>query len=294
MAEITRKRVGEIVRKVFEILLAYPDGLRAKDLLSKVENSLTLSEFEKSDYPKHPGIRRFEKTVRFATIAPVKAGWLIKNKGRWILTDEGKTALKDYRDPEEFAKKAAELYQKWKSTQPEALADVDESAEESTATTLEEAEELAWGEIERYLRNMNPYDFQALVAALLRAMGYYVSWVSPRGPDKGIDIVAHTDPLGTTNPRIKVQVKRQESSVDAPGLRSFMGLLGDQDVGIFVCTGGFTSGAEQEARQQEKRKITLLNAEKLFDLWVQHYGKIEESEKRLLPLKPVYYIAASE
>lgn len=296
MAEISQKRVGEIVRKVFSILIDRPEGMRAKDLLSQLEQSLTLTDFEKSDYPNRPGIRRFEKTVRFATIAPVKAGWLVKNKGRWILTQEGKNAFNKYTDPEEFTKKARELYYEWRASQPDAIsdtADADVEAE-SASTTLEEAEELAWSEIERYLRNMNPYDLQTLVAALLKAMGYHVSWVSPPGPDKGIDILAHTDPLGTQVPRIKVQVKRHADSVNVDGLRSFMALLGDQDVGIFVSTGGFTSAAESEARTQEKRKITLLNMEKLFDLWVQHYSKLDEVDKRLLPLKPVYYIAAAE
>ena len=133
-----------------------------------------------------------------------------------------------------------------------------------------------------------------MVAALLRAMGYHVSWIAPPGPDKGIDILAHTDPLGTTHPRIKVQVKRQGESINVEGLRAFMAVLGDQDVGIFVSTGGFTSAAEQEARTQEKRKITLVDMEKLFDLWVQHYERLNESDKRFLPLKPVYYIAAAE
>ena len=82
--------------------------------------------------------------------------------------------------------------------------------------------------------------------------------------------------------------------MNVDGLRSFMATLSDQDVGIFVCTGGFTPPAEQEARYQEKRKITLLNSEKLFDLWVQHYGELEESDRRLLPLKRVYYLATAE
>jgi restriction system protein len=103
------------------------------------------------------------------------------------------------------------------------------------------------------------------------------------------DYVAYTDPLGTNNPRIKVQVKRQADSISADGLRSFMALLGDQDVGIYVCTGGFTSTAESEARTQERRRLTLLNLEKLFDLWVEHYEKLSESDKQLLPLRPVYY-----
>ncbi|MGH9792575.1 MAG: restriction endonuclease, partial [Candidatus Acidiferrales bacterium] len=165
------------------------------------------------------------------------------------------------------------------------------STGEGAAATLEEAEESAWTEIEQRLQSMPPYDFQALVAGLLRAMGYYVSWVSPPGPDKGLDIMATHDPLGTTAPRIKVQVKRRGEKVNAEGLRAFMALLGEQDVGIFVSTGGFTSEAESEARTQEKRRITLLDLEKLFDLWVGHYDKIAEADRRLLPLRPVYYLA---
>ncbi len=141
---------------------------------------------------------------------------------------------------------------------------------------------------------MPPYDFQNLVAALLRAMGYHVSWVAPPGPDKGIDILAHIDPLGTSTPRIKVQVKRRADKISADGLRAFMAVLGDQDVGIFVSTGGFTSDAESEARTQERRTVTLVNLEKLFDLWAQHYDKVSDGDKRLLPLRSVYYLAASE
>src|SRR5229473_1642359 len=73
MAEITRKRVGELQRGVFKILLDYPDGLPAKELLEKLVSVVPPTEFEKSEYPNRPGVRRFEKIVRFATIAPVKA-----------------------------------------------------------------------------------------------------------------------------------------------------------------------------------------------------------------------------
>jgi restriction system protein len=177
-----------------------------------------------------------------------------------------------------FQRKSDELYRQWAATRPGTEIGDEEDPSDSATTTLEEAEELAWSEVEKYLRTMNPYDLQ----------------VAPPGPDKGIDILAHTDPLGTTHPRIKVQVKRQGESINVEGLRSFMAVLGEQDVGIFVSTGGFTSAAEQEARTQEKRKITLVDMEKLFDLWVQHYDRLNESDKRFLPLKPVYYIAATE
>lgn len=293
MAEITRRRVGELERGVFKILLDHPDGLPAKELLERLEAVVPPTEFEKSEYPKRPGVRRYEKIVRFATIAPVKAGWLIKSKGRWTATDEGRKAYERIQDPEKFEREAGRLYKQWEASRPDTAAEVGDEGPDTTST-FEEAEEAAWTEIENYMQNMPPYDFQNLVAALLRAMGYHVSWIAPPGPDKGMDILAHTDPLGTSVPRIKVQVKRRADKISADGLRSFMAILGDQDVGIFVSTGGFTADASSEARTQERRKVTLIDSEKLFDLWVENYDKIEESDKRLLPLKPVYYLAPSE
>jgi restriction system protein len=293
MAEITRKRIGELQRGVFRILLNYPDGLPANEVLEKLESVVPPTDFEKSDYPKHPGVRRFEKMVRFATIAPVKAGWLVKSKGRWTLADEGKKAYERFQDPEKFVKEGGRLYKQWAESRTDLVPEVEEEGPDA-ASTIEEAEEASWSEIENFMQKMPPYDFQNLVAALLRAMGYHVSWIAPPGPDKGIDILAHTDPLGTSTPRIKVQVKRRADKINPEGLRSFMAVLGDQDVGIFVSTGGFTSEAESEARTQERRTVTLVNLERLFDLWVQHYEKIAESEKRLLPLRPVYYLAPNE
>ena len=302
MAEITRKRVGELQRGVFKILLDFPDGLPAKEVLNRLPQVVPPTEFEKSDYPKHPGIRRFEKMARFATIGPVKAGWLVKSKGRWYVTEEGRKAYNQITDPEKFHAEARRLYLKWRASQPEAITELEEGGSEGAgplekaaeASTFEEAEETAWEEIEQYVQAINPYDLQKLVAALLRAMGYHVSWIAPPGPDKGIDILEHNDPLGTSTPRIKVQVKRRADRIRVDDLRSFMAILGEQDVGIFVSTGGFTSDAESEARTKETRKLTLVNLEKLVELWVEHYDKIAESDKVLLPLKPVYYLAPSE
>ncbi len=33
---------------------------------------------------------------------------------------------------------------------------------------------------------------------------------------------------------------------------------------------------------------------KFFDLWVEHYDRIPEEYRRLMPLKSVYFIAPSE
>jgi len=78
MPEVTIRRTGELLRKLFEILLAEPEGLTARDALGRLASSVALTEYERGDYE---GGRRFEKIVRFATVECVKAGWLIKNKG---------------------------------------------------------------------------------------------------------------------------------------------------------------------------------------------------------------------
>jgi restriction system protein len=242
------------------------------------------------------GGRRFEKIVRFATVDCVKAGWLTKNKGLWNITEAGTAAFNLLRDPEAFYQRAQQLYREWRATQPAAEPAAaeeiqNETGVKSASITYEQAEEQAWQEIDQYLRHMQPYDFQELVASLLRAMGYHVSWIAPPGKDGGIDIVALLDPLGTRPPRNKVQVKRQGQSVSVDGVRSFMAVLGDEDVGLFVSIGGFTEDAAEEVRRQESRRVTLIDLERLFDLWVEHYGKLTDDARRRLPLQPIYFLA---
>jgi len=293
MADVTVRRTGELLRKLFEILMAHPEGIRAKDALAELESKVELTDYEKGEYPS--GGRRFEEIVRFATVDCVKAGWMVKNKGMWMITEEGRRAYRQYKDPEEFYREAQRLYRKWKKSRKALVSPSEteeETEEEKKATiTFEEAEEQAWSEIENYLKTMPPYDLQRLVAALLKAMGYHVSWISPPGKDGGIDILAWNDPLGTKPPRIKVQVKREQNPTNVRTLRSFMALLGDNDVGLFVSTGGFTRDAETEARTQQSRQVTLVNLQRLFELWVEHLDKLDEEARDLLPLKPIYFLA---
>jgi restriction system protein len=291
MANITRKRTGEFLRKVFELLWDKPDGLPAKDIIEYIGKTMKLTEYEAGSYVSSPNDQRYAKIIRFATVAFVKAGWLVKNKGRWMITDIGKEAFKRYPEPDDFYKEAVRLYHEWMKSRPE-IEITDTLIEEPSKNFLafEEAEEKAWEQINNYLQSINPYDFQTLAADLLAAMDYHVAWISPPGKDRGIDIVAYTDPLGTSAPRIKVQVKRRDQPISVEGLRAFMSILGTDDVGIFVSSGGFTSDAKEEARTQERRKITLLDLEQFYDLWIQYYDKLTQDARQRLPLKPVYYL----
>ena len=295
MAEITRKRTGEFLRGLFDILKNEATSMKAAVVLGKLRQQFKLTEYENGYFQS--GGSRFEKIVRFATVDCVKAGWMEKNKGYWQLTDLGKKALEEFKDPETFYKEAVRLYQAWKTDNPpdtpEDSLPEEGNGEQGLAATIsfEEADEHAWVQIEDHLGKMPPYDFQHLVAGLLRAMGYHVSWVAPPGKDGGVDIIATQDPLGINAPRIKVQVKRQKQPISVDGLRSFMSVLGDGDVGVFVSLGGFTREAEAVARNQETRKVTIIDAEKLTDLWIEHHDRLEEKARSLFCLRPIYFLA---
>jgi restriction system protein len=129
-----------------------------------------------------------------------------------------------------------------------------------------------------------------MVADLLKALGYHIAWISPPGKDGGVDIIAHTDPLGTSTPRIKVQVKRVAQKIDLQTLNSFLAIIDADDVGLYVSTAGFTRDAEETARRQTGRKITLIDLERLVDLWIEAYVKLDDKARRRLPLSPIYFL----
>lgn len=139
MAEVTRKRTGEHLRVLFQILMEHPDGMRARDALAELASRVTLTPYEAGSYAA--GGRRFEKIIRFSTIDCVRAGWLQKQTGRWSITEEGQEAYRAYPDAEQFYRTAVALYQAWKKIQPEPE-EVEESDEEEAGTaaavTLEE------------------------------------------------------------------------------------------------------------------------------------------------------------
>jgi restriction system protein len=300
VANVTRRRTGEFLRKLFELLIAEPDGLKAGPVIAQVAAASNLTEWERGEYPS--GGLRFEKVLRFATIDCVKAGWLQKSKGVWRLTEAGQKAYAKYKDPESFYTEACRLYAAWKRERdavigPATPQETDEQIEvgaEKLSFTFEEAEEQAWSQIERYLQTSDPFQFQDIVADLLAAMGYHVSWVSPPGKDGGVDIIAHTDPLGAQGPRIKVQVKRTQSKISSDGLKAFIATINSGDVGIYVCLAGFTKDAEDYARNQETRRVKLIDAREFVDLWVDHYDKLDEEAHQRLPLIPIYFLAPKE
>jgi restriction system protein len=299
MAEITIARTGAHLRKLFEILMKHPEGLQAGTALKELAASTQMTPYEAGLY-ESTGTPRFEKIVRFATVDCAKAGWLLKNKGIWTITEAGKKAFKDFPDPEKFYREAIRLYRAWKASAAgaQSVESLEEQSPAATAkaagVTFEEAEEQARNEIEAHLRAMPAYEFQELVSDLLKGLGYYVAWVSPPGKDGGLDVIAHTDALGTQVPRIKVQVKGGSQRIDLPTLKSFLANIENNDVGLYVSIGGFTREAEGDARKQTNRKVTLINFDRLVELWIQAYPKLDQKARQRLPLSPIYFLTPED
>lgn len=139
------------------------------------------------------------------------------------------------------------------------------------------------------IQALSPEDMEQLIAALLRAMGYQTR-VSPKGPDRGVDVLASPDGLGLTQPRIKVEVKHRSGAMGSNPVRSFIGALRDGDNGLFVSTGGFTREARYEA-ERATIPMTLIDIDDMADLIVAHYAKFDLEGQTLLPLVRVYWPA---
>lgn len=292
MAQITAERTASFKKGVLEILNRNIEPMHVNQVIDDLEKLIPSNEYEKGAYESSGVIRR-PKIVRFATIGLVKAGWLQKNKGFWSITQEGKDALVKYPNALDLRAEERKLYRIWRDSQYESEDQEDEpEGRVSSAISIEEAESESFALVENYLGGINPYEFQNLVKALLEGMGYRVSWVAPPGKDGGIDLIAFQDHLGAIGPRIKVQVKRQQSTVGVESIRSFLGVLSDHDdIGLFISLGGFSVDAEKEARTHSSKRLTLLDSQKLFDLWIEHYENLPQESRLLLPIRPVYYLA---
>lgn len=285
----SRFLASKVIYAAFQILKDHGNEMQMRDLMMEVEKKVDLNEWEKERYEKS-GYIRWQSILHFFSIDCVKAEFLIKRKGTWYLTPEGEKAISLGRV--KLLETITEAYRKWKSEQPEDTEDVEvDTGEATTSMAFEEIEQIAMDGLEKFIQKKNAYEFQDLVAALLRAMGYYTPFVAPRGKDGGIDVIAYQDPLGTESPRIQVQIKHRETSANVQEIRQLMGLLQKAgDVGIFVSSGGFTSDAKSTARSSHIH-VELIDLARFISLWQDFYNKMSDEDKSLLPLTPIYFLA---
>lgn len=283
---------SKVIFAAFEVLKENSGELNGREVINQVEQRVDLDDWAKSKYEKS-GYIRWQSILHFYSIDCVKAGFLIKKKGTWYLTNEGQEAMKLGADG--LLGAAQKAYRQWKKEKEAEIPDDEneENHDKEQEATIDEMEQIAIEGLKSFIKSKNPYEFQDLAAALLRGMGYYTPFIAPSGKDGGLDIIAYRDPLGTISPRIKVQVKHRDQPTSVHEVRQLMGLLQkDGDVGIFISSGGFTSDSKITARSSHVH-IELIDLSRFIELWQEFYHKLSDEDKALLPLIPIYFYSPS-
>jgi restriction system protein len=300
------KRVAsKTLYEAFVILKDAGGQMRGFDVIEAIRKKVSFDEWETHRYGK-TGNTRWESILHFFSIDAVKASFLQKNKGIWILTQEGEAAMKA--GAVGLLEAAVKAYRTWKRSRPnnniEISDEISSSDDELVIETiiehnqkaiLEQHEEVAYKGIKDFIEGKTPYEFQDLVAALLKAMGYYIPFIAAKGRDGGVDIIAYKDPLGVETPRLKVQVKHYPTNPISPDdVRSLKGILhSENEVGIFVTSGMFSKEATRFAREANIH-IKLIDGSEFIELWQSNYDKMDDESKNLLPLQPIYFLGSNE
>ena len=270
-------------------------SMPAKELYPFVNENVELTDWEKEPAGKMKYIR-WTNSFQFYSIDYVKAGFIVKKNGTWYLTPEGEAALK--KTPEEVMTIANNAYHEWRRLNPKVeIPDEDpndETAEKDNGMNLDLLESNAREGIRKFIVSKSPYEFQDMVAALLRAMGYHTPFIAPKGKDGGIDITAYLDPLGAQTPRIKVQVKHKpETVIGASDIRALLGVLRAGDIALFVTSGTFSPDAKTTGTSS-REYIRLIDGDEFIDMWQEYYDKMSDDDKNMLPLKRIAFLGNNE
>lgn len=274
---------------VFDALLLIKKNggqMRSGDIFTELGKSFPQSSYETEQTKS--GNQRWENWLAFYSIDAVKSGFIMKDKGVWHITNEGENALN--LSLEDFAKALKRGYDNWYNSHNN-IQEEEKSNEIDSIIEIDVIQAQAANGIRDYIASKNPYEFQNLAAALLRALGYYTPFIAPKGKDGGVDIVAYHDPLGTSLPRVKVQVKHYPSNtISVDIVRNLLGVLAkDGEVGIVITSGTFTNDAKREARNSHT-PLRLIDINEFTDLWIKYYSTMQEEDKSLLPIIPIYFV----
>ena len=130
-----------------------------------------------------------------------------------------------------------------------------------------------------------------IVDAILRAKGF-TTYVSPVGPDKGVDILASAGTLGFGSPKICVQVKSTDAPVDRIVLDQLGGVMKNfgAEYGLLVSWSGFKSSVINETAKQFF-EIRLWTHKEIIEEFLRYYDQMDDEIKELIPLKKIWVVS---
>lgn len=144
------------------------------------------------------------------------------------------------------------------------------------------------------IRKTKGPDLAKIVDAILRAKGF-TTYVSPPGPDKGVDILASSGVLGFGSPKICVQVKSSDTPADRIVLDQLGGVIKNfnAEYGLLVSWSGFKSSVLNETAKQFF-DIRLWTHKEVIEEFLRHYEQMDDEIQELIPLKKIWVVNANE
>src|SRR5205823_14754294 len=106
----SKATAAKTVYATFKILKAAGGQLPGREVVQKLRERLTFSEWEKGIYESN-NTERWIVILQFYTIDCIKAGFMKKEKRVWYLTEEGEKAIS--LGQEELLNAASAAYREW-------------------------------------------------------------------------------------------------------------------------------------------------------------------------------------
>ena len=156
-------------------------------------------------------------------------------------------------------------------------------------------ERLARDQIAKHiLAKFKGHGMARLIEAILKAQGY-TTYLSPEGPDKGVDILAAPGALGFGTPRLCVQVKSGDSPVDLATLTQLKGAMLNVHAqhGLLVSWGGFKSSVEREIPTQFFH-VRTWDQDTIIDELLAHFDKLDAELRAELPFKRIWSMTSPD
>lgn len=127
------------------------------------------------------------------------------------------------------------------------------------------------------LHNMDPWGFERLAQRLLRECGFTQVQVTKKTGDGGIDGTGKLKINGIFSFNVAFQCKRYKGSVSAGDIRDFRGSLATNiEKGVFITTGSFTKAAREEASEQGKQQIDLIDGDEFMNKLAEYSIGLKE------------------
>lgn len=142
--------------------------------------------------------------------------------------------------------------------------------------------------LRKHLHEIDPKEFEYLIAALLDRIGFENVDVVGGSGDGGIDLVGDLTVGGVTNVKTVIQAKRYKNPIGVKVIRELRGSAELTKRGLIITTSDFTKEAAIEAEQANKMPISLVNGERLVELLIQHEVGVKKTSVDILSIDKEY------